>query len=97
MSCRICTWKLEVSSSPSLSLAELPSDMAKIALDLSDALRREARLKVKVQELTAVLEKVSRNSDARQQQSAGFVNELKRANRWKYNWNCTHNSFSASF
>lgn len=72
--------KLEVSSSPSLSLAELPSDMAKIALDLSDALRREARLKVKVQELTAVLEKVSRNSDARQQQSAGFVNELKRAN-----------------
>lgn len=55
--------------------------MAKIALDLSEVLRREARLKVKVQELTAVLEKVSRNSDARQQQSAGFVNELKRANR----------------
>lgn len=73
-------FKKEVSSNPARSLAELPNDVARIALDLSDVLRREARLKVKVQELTAALEKVSRNSDARQQQSAGFVNELKRAN-----------------
>nr|CAD7572362.1 unnamed protein product [Timema californicum] len=49
--------------------------------ELSSALRREARLKGRVQELVSTLDKVSRNSELRQQQSGDLVNDLKRANR----------------
>lgn len=49
--------------------------------ELADALRREARLKERMQELVATLEKVGRNSELRHQQSADLVNDLKRANR----------------
>nr|CAD7261733.1 unnamed protein product [Timema shepardi] len=48
--------------------------------ELSSALRREARLKGRVQELVSTLDKVSRNSELRQQQSGDLVNDLKRAN-----------------
>ncbi|KDR23021.1 hypothetical protein L798_02176, partial [Zootermopsis nevadensis] len=48
--------------------------------ELADALRREARLKERMQELVATLEKVGRNSELRHQQSADLVNDLKRAN-----------------
>jgi hypothetical protein len=49
--------------------------------ELADALRREARLKERLQELVATLEKVGKNSELRHQQSADLVNDLKRANR----------------
>jgi len=55
-----------------------------ISLDLEQALRREGRLKDKVQELTKKLEKLrehEKTSEMRHQQSVGFVNELKKANR----------------
>jgi len=49
--------------------------------ELADALRREARLKERLQELVTTLEKVGKNSELRHQQSADLVNDLKRANR----------------
>ncbi|PSN36345.1 Colorectal mutant cancer protein [Blattella germanica] len=48
--------------------------------ELADALRREARLKDRLQELVSTLEKVGKNSELRHQQSADLVNDLKRAN-----------------
>jgi len=39
---------------------------------------------LQVSELVGALEKLSRNSEIRHQQSAEFINDLKRANR--YNW-----------
>ncbi|XP_049785034.1 colorectal mutant cancer protein isoform X1 [Schistocerca cancellata] len=48
--------------------------------ELSEALRREARLKERLQELVSTLEKVSKNSEMRHQQSADLVNDLKKAN-----------------
>lgn len=48
--------------------------------ELGEALRREARLKERLQELVSTLEKVSKNSELRHQQSADLVNDLKKAN-----------------
>ncbi|KAJ9578304.1 hypothetical protein L9F63_005470, partial [Diploptera punctata] len=48
--------------------------------ELAEALRREARLKDRLQELVTTLEKVGKNSELRHQQSADLVNDLKRAN-----------------
>lgn len=48
--------------------------------ELVAALRRETNLKARVNELVAALEKLTRNSEARHQQSADFVDDLKRAN-----------------
>ena len=48
--------------------------------ELTEALRREANLKARVDELVTTLEKLTRNSEARHQQSADFVDDLKRAN-----------------
>ncbi|XP_063979166.1 colorectal mutant cancer protein isoform X1 [Diachasmimorpha longicaudata] len=48
--------------------------------ELIEALGREARLKDRLQELVATLEKVTRNSELRHQQSAELVNDLKMAN-----------------
>ena len=57
-----------------------------ISLDLEQALKREGRLKEKVQELTKKLEKLrehEKSSEIRHQQSVSFVNELKKANRYR--------------
>lgn len=61
------------------------ADMTKPGLDIhsteaSEAQRREKKLKSRIQELMLTLEKLSRNSEIRHQQSAEFVNDLKRAN-----------------
>ena len=67
---------------PAITLAELRShNSTEIAQDLQEALRREKKLKARVQELMLTLEKLSKNSEIRHQQSAEFVNDLKRANR----------------
>ncbi|XP_032829709.1 colorectal mutant cancer protein-like [Petromyzon marinus] len=65
-----------------ITLAELRSPLHDndLANELSDALHREKKLKVRVQELVAALEKLTRSSEIRNQQSAEFVNDLKRAN-----------------
>ncbi|ELU00264.1 hypothetical protein CAPTEDRAFT_145778, partial [Capitella teleta] len=69
------------SATPAITLAELRSNNAsQIAEDLSESLKRERRLKGRVQELVATLEKLSKNSEIRHQQSAEFVNDLKKAN-----------------
>ena len=69
-------------STPAVTLAEFRShDASAIANDLADALRRERKLKARVQELVTTLEKLSRNAEIRHQQSAEFVSDLKRANR----------------
>lgn len=67
---------------PAMTLADLRShDTSQVAQDLGEALKREKRLKTRVQELVATVEKLSKNSEIRHQQSAQFVNDLKRANR----------------
>ena len=66
------------STTPSITLAELH---AAPTADAADALRREKKLKAQVAELVATLEKLSKNSEHRHQQSAEIVNDLKRANR----------------
>nr|XP_022311817.1 colorectal mutant cancer protein-like isoform X1 [Crassostrea virginica] len=48
--------------------------------ELYEALQRERKLKSRVQELVIALEKLSRNSEIRHQQSAEFVSDLKKAN-----------------
>ncbi len=45
--------------------------------------RREKKLKGRVQELVAALERLTKSSEVRHQQSAEFVNDLKRANRYQ--------------
>lgn len=57
---------------------DLPDGLGR---DLSEALQRERKLKSRVQELVVALEKLSRNSEIRHQQSAEFVSDLKKANR----------------
>lgn len=51
-----------------------------IESELLEALSREGRLKERLQELVSTLDKVSRNSELRHQQSAELVNDLKMAN-----------------
>uniref|UniRef100_A0A3B4DDL0 EF-hand domain-containing protein n=1 Tax=Pygocentrus nattereri TaxID=42514 RepID=A0A3B4DDL0_PYGNA len=51
-----------------------------LAAELTNALRREKKLKSRVQELVAALERLTKSSEVRHQQSAEFVNDLKRAN-----------------
>jgi hypothetical protein len=46
----------------------------------SQIMKREKKLKSRIQELVLALENLSRNSEIRHQQSTEFVNDLKRAN-----------------
>ncbi|XP_010216934.1 PREDICTED: colorectal mutant cancer protein isoform X1 [Tinamus guttatus] len=64
-----------------LTLAELrPYGESELAAELTGALRREKKLKARVQELVSALERLTKSSEIRHQQSAEFVNDLKRAN-----------------
>lgn len=48
---------------------------------------REKKLKARVQELVSALERLTKSSEIRHQQSAEFVNDLKRANRYNlHSW-----------
>uniref|UniRef100_H0VMX0 MCC regulator of WNT signaling pathway n=1 Tax=Cavia porcellus TaxID=10141 RepID=H0VMX0_CAVPO len=69
-------------ASPALSLAELrtPCSESELAAELAGAVRREKKLKARVQELVSALERLTKSSEIRHQQSAEFVNDLKRAN-----------------
>uniref|UniRef100_A0A9J8BAS3 MCC regulator of WNT signaling pathway n=1 Tax=Cyprinus carpio carpio TaxID=630221 RepID=A0A9J8BAS3_CYPCA len=67
--------------SPAVSLCDLRSlSDSDLAAELTSALRREKKLKGRVQELVAALERLTKSSEVRHQQSAEFVNDLKRAN-----------------
>ncbi|XP_051523377.1 colorectal mutant cancer protein isoform X2 [Myxocyprinus asiaticus] len=69
------------SDSPAISLSDLRSlSDSDLAAELTSALRREKKLKGRVQELVAALERLTKSSEVRHQQSAEFVNDLKRAN-----------------
>ncbi|XP_022246747.1 colorectal mutant cancer protein-like isoform X2 [Limulus polyphemus] len=48
--------------------------------ELTEALQRESKCKSRIQELVNTLERLTKNSELRAQQSADFVNDLKRAN-----------------
>ncbi|XP_037980800.1 colorectal mutant cancer protein isoform X2 [Motacilla alba alba] len=64
-----------------LTLAELrPYSESELTAELTNALRREKKLKGRVQELVSALERLTKSSEIRHQQSAEFVNDLKRAN-----------------
>ncbi|XP_076081451.1 colorectal mutant cancer protein-like isoform X4 [Mytilus galloprovincialis] len=64
-------------SDDQLSVSDISSDLTK---DYNEALRREKKMKSRIQELVLALENLSRNSEIRHQQSTEFVNDLKRAN-----------------
>ncbi|XP_036385415.1 colorectal mutant cancer protein isoform X3 [Megalops cyprinoides] len=67
--------------SPAITLADLRTlSDSDLAAELTNALRREKKLKSRVQELVAALERLTKSSEVRHQQSAEFVNDLKRAN-----------------
>ncbi|XP_064164036.1 colorectal mutant cancer protein isoform X2 [Anguilla rostrata] len=67
--------------SPAVTLADLRTHSdSDLAAELTSALRREKKLKSRVQELVAALERLTKSSEVRHQQSAEFVNDLKRAN-----------------
>ncbi|XP_061285871.1 colorectal mutant cancer protein isoform X1 [Bos javanicus] len=69
-------------ASPALSLAELRTACgdSELATEFANAIRREKKLKARVQELVSALERLTKSSEIRHQQSAEFVNDLKRAN-----------------
>uniref|UniRef100_A0A8C9P4D4 MCC regulator of WNT signaling pathway n=1 Tax=Spermophilus dauricus TaxID=99837 RepID=A0A8C9P4D4_SPEDA len=69
-------------ASPALSLAELRTTCSEseLAAEFANAIRREKKLKARVQELVSALERLTKSSEIRHQQSAEFVNDLKRAN-----------------
>ncbi|XP_073914973.1 colorectal mutant cancer protein isoform X2 [Castor canadensis] len=69
-------------ASPALSLAELRTTCSEseLAAEFTNAIRREKKLKTRVQELVSALERLTKSSEIRHQQSAEFVNDLKRAN-----------------
>ncbi|KAM5261764.1 colorectal mutant cancer protein isoform 1-T1 [Hipposideros larvatus] len=69
-------------ASPALSLAELRTTCSdsELAAEFASAIRREKKLKARVQELVSALERLTKSSEIRHQQSAEFVNDLKRAN-----------------
>ncbi|XP_060233295.1 colorectal mutant cancer protein isoform X2 [Meriones unguiculatus] len=68
-------------ASPALSLAELRTNSdSELATEFASAIRREKKLKARVQELVSALERLTKSSEVRHQQSAEFVNDLKRAN-----------------
>ncbi|XP_075692743.1 colorectal mutant cancer protein isoform X3 [Rhinoderma darwinii] len=65
----------------SLSLSELRTyNDGELATELTSALKREKKLKSRAQELVSALERLTKSSEIRHQQSAEFVNDLKRAN-----------------
>ncbi|KAG8456302.1 hypothetical protein GDO86_002186 [Hymenochirus boettgeri] len=64
-----------------LSLSEIRTyNDSELASELTNALRREKKLKSRAQELVSALERLTKSSEVRHQQSAEFVNDLKRAN-----------------
>ncbi|XP_071826338.1 colorectal mutant cancer protein-like isoform X1 [Apostichopus japonicus] len=69
------------SGTPAITLAELSSmDDRNIPADMAEMMRRERKLKGRINELVLTLEKLQRSSEMRHQQSAEFVADLKRAN-----------------
>ena len=69
-------------TTPAITLAELSMmEDPSLQVNAAEMMRREKRLKARIQELVMTLEKLQRNSEMRHQQSAEFVADLKRANR----------------
>ncbi|KAL0965523.1 hypothetical protein UPYG_G00282430 [Umbra pygmaea] len=64
-----------------ISLSDLRTlNDSDLTAELTNALKREKKLKGRVQELVTALERLTKSSEVRHQQSAEFVNDLKRAN-----------------
>ncbi|XP_071788109.1 colorectal mutant cancer protein-like isoform X3 [Asterias amurensis] len=73
--------KQSANSTPMITLAELSQlDDPSISLDTAEMLRREKKLRSKIHELMATIEKLQKSSEMRHQQSAEFITDLKRAN-----------------
>ncbi len=75
-----CQSSASSSATPALTLAELRTSEEDIPADLYEAARREKKLKARIQELVETLEKLSKNSEIRHQQTAEYISDLKRAN-----------------
>ncbi|XP_043920145.1 colorectal mutant cancer protein isoform X1 [Protopterus annectens] len=66
---------------PSVSIADIRTYTdSELAVELTNALRREKKLKARAQDLVTALERLTKSTEVRHQQSAEFVNDLKRAN-----------------
>ena len=75
---RLTVMELESVHSDSSSLENLTtSEVSRLDLETAVIMRK---LKKQVTELVGALEKLSRNSESRHQQSSEFINDLKRAN-----------------
>eukprot|EP00794_Sanderia_malayensis_P019478 gene19478-21401_t len=68
------------SATPAVALSDLRISEEDIPADLHEAARREKKLKARIQELVETLEKLSKNSEIRHQQTAEYISDLKRAN-----------------
>ncbi|XP_053086446.1 colorectal mutant cancer protein isoform X2 [Pangasianodon hypophthalmus] len=69
------------SDSSVINVSELRSlNDSDLAAELTNALHKEMKLKVRVKDLVTALEKLTKSSEIRHQQSAEFVSDLKRAN-----------------
>ncbi|XP_022086892.1 colorectal mutant cancer protein-like isoform X3 [Acanthaster planci] len=72
---------MEPTSTPSVTLAELSHlEDPSISADVAEMARREKKLRAKIHELMATIEKLQKSSEMRHQQSAEFIADLKRAN-----------------
>lgn len=67
---------IQTQASPGIAIVQL-TDFSSFLVSWC----REKKLKARVQELVSALERLTKSSEIRHQQSAEFVNDLKRANR----------------
>ncbi|RXG57515.1 Usher syndrome type-1C protein-binding protein 1 [Armadillidium vulgare] len=70
----------EFKSSPSKPQESVEDSGAETCSSEAESLRRESQLKNRIDDLVATLEKVTKNSEARHQQSQEFISDLKKAN-----------------
>ncbi|XP_046858847.1 colorectal mutant cancer protein-like isoform X2 [Xenia sp. Carnegie-2017] len=68
------------SATPAITLAELRTSDEDIPADLYEAARREKKLKSRIRELVDTLEKQSKSTESRHQQTGEYISDLKRAN-----------------
>ena len=68
------------SNTPSVTSAELKALEDDGPPDLHEAVRREKKLKARIQELVETLESMSKNNESRHTQTAEYISDLKRAN-----------------
>lgn len=68
-----------------------------VELELMQALAREARLKVRLQELVATLEQVTKNAEARLLEGREIVQDLNHTNRYIIFFTTNYSYYNKNF